>query len=326
MKILKITGTVLGVLLLVIIVLLTYVKTALPNVDAAPALTIEYTPERIAQGEYLATHVTVCMDCHSKRDWSKFSGPLVAGTTGQGGERFDQTVGMPGIYFSKNITPEGISRYTDGELFRIITTGVTKEGKALFPLMPFTYYGRMDPEDIYSIIAYVRSLKSIKNEVPESASDFPMNFIINTLPQKADPHKRPDTTDLITYGAYMTNASGCRECHTRIEKGQIIEEFAFSGGREFQMPDGSIIRSSNLTKDIKTGIGQWTEEQFIQRFKIYSDSSGKKISVRPGEFNSVMPWTMYAGMNRQDLRAIFAYLKTIKAIPNKVEKFTSTVN
>jgi len=316
----------LGVSLLVIIALLTYVKTALPNMDAAPSLTIEYTPERIAHGEYLANHVTVCMDCHSKRDWSKFSGPLVAGTTGQGGERFDQTVGMPGIYFSKNITPEGISRYTDGELFRIITTGVTKEGKALFPLMPFTYYGRMDPDDIYSIIAYVRSLKPIKNEVPESVSDFPMNFIINTLPKKADLHKRPDTTDLIAYGAYMTNASGCRECHTRIEKGQIIEELAYSGGREFQISKGLIVRSSNLTQDIGTGIGQWTEEQFIQRFKIYTDSSGKNISVRPGEFNSIMPWTMYAGMNRQDLRAIFAYLKTVKATPNKVEKFTSVVN
>jgi hypothetical protein len=62
------------------------------------------------------------MDCHSTRDWSKFSGPLVEGTLGQGGERFDQTVGMPGVVYSKNITPARIGDYTDGELFRLITT------------------------------------------------------------------------------------------------------------------------------------------------------------------------------------------------------------
>ncbi|MBS1682003.1 MAG: cytochrome C [Bacteroidetes bacterium] len=318
---LKFVGYAVAILVVAIAGLLIYLKTALPNLAKAEDLKIEYTPERVERGKYLAHHVSVCMDCHSTRDWSKFSGPLKPGTLGMGSERFDQNVGLPGVYYSKNITPEGISRYTDGELFRTITTGVSKEGKALFPLMPFTYYGRMDPDDIYSIIAYVRSLQPIKNEVPESVSDFPMNFIINTIPKKADPHPRPDTTDLLAYGAYMTNASGCRECHTRAEKGQIVEEFAFSGGREFKMPDGSMIRSSNLTQDPKTGIGKWTEEQFIQRFKIFADS-GAAVPVKPGEFNTIMPWTMYADMKKKDLAAIFTYLKTVKEISNEVEKFT----
>jgi hypothetical protein len=179
----------------------------------------------------------------------------------------------------------------------------------------------MDPDDIYSIIAYVRSLKSIKNDVPESVSDFPMSFIINTIPRKGDPHPRPDTTDVIAYGAYMVNAAACRECHTREEKGQIIEEFAFSGGREFTMPDGSVIRSSNLTPDSDMGLGKWTEQAFIQRFKIFADTIGTS-PVKPGEFNSIMPWTMYAKMKAKDLAAIFAYLKTVKAIPNEVNKFS----
>lgn len=320
-KTVKIIGYGLAVLVMIAAGLLIYVKAALPNVGEATSIKIEYTPERIERGRYLANHVSVCMDCHSKRDWSKFSGPPTEGTFGMGGERFDQTIGLPGVYYSKNITPTGITRYTDGELFRLITTGVSKEGKALFPLMPFSYYGRMAPDDIYSIIAYVRSLKPINNVVPESVSDFPMNFIINTIPHKADPHKRPDTTDLVAYGAYMINASGCRECHTRAEKGQIIEEFAFSGNRDFEMPDGSVIRSSNLTPDNETGLGKWTEEMFLSRFKNFADSASA-APVKPGEFNSIMPWTMYAKMNRQDLRAIFTYLKTVKAIPNEVEKFT----
>ncbi len=309
-------------LVIAVSVLLTYVKAALPDVGAAQDLKIDYTPEKIERGRYLAHSVTVCMDCHSKRDWTKFSGPLKEGTLGMGGERFDQNVGMPGIYYSKNITPEGISRYSDGELFRLITTGVSKEGKALFPLMPFSYYGRMDPDDIYSIIAYVRVLSPIKNEIADSKSDFPMNFIINTIPQKAEPQKRPDTTDVLAYGAYMINASACRECHTRVEKGQIIPELAFSGGREFRMPDGSTIRSSNITMDYETGIGKLTEAAFIQRFKIYADTSLSPISVAPGEFNSIMPWMMYAGMSRKDLGAIYAYLKSVKPVTNPVVNFS----
>jgi mono/diheme cytochrome c family protein len=116
---------------------LLYIKIAMPNVGSAPDIKIDATPERLALGEYLAYHVTVCIDCHSRRDWSRFSGPPAEGTIGMGGDLFDQKYGFPGTYYAKNITPSGISRYADGELFRVITTGVDKEGKALFPVMPF---------------------------------------------------------------------------------------------------------------------------------------------------------------------------------------------
>jgi mono/diheme cytochrome c family protein len=197
-KFLKIFSRVLLVLLVIVIGIVAYIKLALPNVGEAPNLTIEKTAARVARGEYLANHVTVCIDCHSTRDWSRFSGPITEGTLGKGGDLFDQKFGFPGAYYAKNITPEGISRYTDGELFRVITTGVTKEGRAMFPVMPYQYYGRMDEEDIYSIIAYIRSLQPIKNEVPESSSDFPMNIIINTIPTKASFTKMPAKTDVVT--------------------------------------------------------------------------------------------------------------------------------
>ncbi len=322
-KVFKILGIIVVILIVGVAALLTYVKTALPNVGAAEDIKIDYTPERLARGKYLANSVNVCMDCHSKRDWSKFSGPIVAGQLGQGGERFDQSVGMPGVIYSKNITPEGIARYSDGELFRLITTGVTKEGRAMFPLMPYPYYGKMDREDIYSVIAYVRSLAPVKNDVPDSQLDFPLNFIVNTIPHSATLQNKPDTTDMLAYGAYLTNASGCVECHTQVNKGQIISELAFGGGREFKFPDGSTVISSNITPDEQAGIGKWTKEDFIARFKIFADSSYTTPTVAPGEFNTIMPWTMYAGMTKTDLGAIYAYLRSVKPIPAKVEKFVS---
>lgn len=321
-KLLKYVGYFLAIIVFAIAGLLSYVKFALPDVGEAEDLKIDYTQERIERGRYLANTVSVCMDCHSKRDWSKFSGPITEGTLGMGGDRFDQSIGIPGVFYAKNITSSGISRYTDGELFRLITSGVTKEGRAMFPLMPYPYYGRMDKEDIYSIISYVRSIPNMDNNVPESEPDFPMNFIINTIPQKPVHEIKPEKTDLLAYGAYMTNAAGCAECHTQVDKGQIIEELKFGGGRNFKFPDGSIVISGNITPDQETGIGKWTEEMFIQRFKAYADSAYASPSVAIGEFNTVMPWTMYGQMEEGDLAAIYAYLRSVKPITNSVVKFT----
>jgi cytochrome c553 len=315
----------LGYLLLIIItaagILLSYVRFGLPNVGKAEVLQIEYTQERIEHGRYLANAVTLCMDCHAQRDWTKFSGPAIAGTLGAGGDVFDQRIGFPGKFYAKNITPIGIGQYTDGELYRVISTGVTKEGKALFPVMPYPYYAKMDPEDIYSIIAYIRSLEPVHNTVPESQADIPFNFIMNLIPKKAEPQKRPSKSDTIAYGAYITNAAGCIECHTNVKDGRIIPELAYSGGREFPFPDGSLVRSVNITPHV-TGIGTWTEEMFVQRFKQYTDSTNVLPEVKPGEFNTVMPWTMYGLLEEDDLKAIYAYLKTVKPIDNAVERFT----
>src|SRR5690242_2176395 len=109
----KINGFVVLAIVLLVAGMLTYVKTAFPNVGAAPELKIEKTTARIERGKYQANHVTVCIDCHSARDWGKFSGPPIVGTFGQGGEKFDQNLGFPGSYYARNITPAGIGNWTD---------------------------------------------------------------------------------------------------------------------------------------------------------------------------------------------------------------------
>jgi hypothetical protein len=104
-----------------------------------------------------------------------------------------------------------------------------------------------------------------------------------------------------------------------VNKGQIIPELAYAGGREFQMGNG-VVRSANITPDAETGLGNWTEDTFIARFKAYTDSVnvGK---LAPNQVNTIMPWAMYGGMDTTDLRAIYAYLKTIQPVKNKVEHF-----
>ena len=310
------------VVIAIMLLVLAYIKWALPNVGAAPDLKVEATPENIARGKYLANHVTICIYCHSTRDWSRFSGPPMEGTLGKGGDVFDQKFGFPGVYYAKNITPAGISSYTDGELFRIITTGVNKKNKAIFPVMPYHYYGKMDEADIKSIIAYIRTLTPIENKVPESVSDFPMNFIINTIPVKSSLTKLPPKRDVVNYGGYLVNAAACMDCHTPFEKGKLLLEGAFGGGREFPFPDGSKVVSANITPDATTGIGTWTEAMFLNKFHSRSDSATLSRKLLPGEFNSIMPWTMYGNMEDEDLKAIYAYLRSLKPISNTVVKYT----
>lgn len=320
-KLFKILGYLFGVVVLVVAGLLMYVSFALPNVGDAPDLKVEITPERVKRGEYLANHVTVCMDCHSTRDYSLFSGPLVPGTLGKGGEIFNQQMGFPGSFTSKNITPFGIKDWTDGEIFRAITTGVSRDGHAFFPVMPYPYYGTMDEDDVKSIIAYLRTLKPIENKPADSKADFPFNFILNTIPKKAELTKRPDTSNVLAYGKYMTTLTACVECHTPVEKGQIIADKMYSGGREFAMPSGLLI-TPNITFDKETGIGNWTKEAFITRFQAYGDSTYKPHKVGATDFQTIMPWTMYGGMTKQDLGAIYEYLKSLKPIKNAIpEKF-----
>ncbi|MEX0720424.1 MAG: c-type cytochrome [Balneolaceae bacterium] len=321
-KVLKIAGFILAGVLVLISGLLIYVKAFLPNAEPAPELTVELTSERIERGEYLAHSIMVCMDCHSERDFSLFSGPLVDGTLGKGGEEFNALMGFPGNFYARNITPYNMGDWTDGELFRAITTGVNKDGKALFPVMPYQSYGKIDKEDIYDIIAYIRTLDPIEHDLPESAPDFPMNFIINTIPAKAEFTKKPDTTDRVAYGKYLVTAAACNDCHTKMEQGAYVEGMEFAGDFEFMFPSGDVTRSANITPDTGTGIGAWTEEQFVNRFKVYADSSIALPAVQPGQFNSPMPWSMYATMKEEDLRAIYAYLQTVTPIENLVIRYT----
>jgi hypothetical protein len=94
----------------------------------------------------------------------------------------------------------------------------------------------------------------------------------------------------------------------------------FAGGREFKLPAGSIY-TANITPDLETGIGNWTKQQFVDRFKVYAVSAHNMPAVSDTDFQTIMPWTMYGGMKVQDLEAIYTYLRTVKPIKNQVVKF-----
>ncbi|ASU33837.1 c-type cytochrome [Mucilaginibacter xinganensis] len=307
-------------IVLTVVIAISYITLALPNVGEPDDIRVTLTNEKIARGEYLANHVSLCTDCHSQRDWSKFAGPIVDGRLGEGGELFDSKVDFPGSVHVPNITPFNLKEWTDGEIFRAITAGVRKDGSAIFPLMPWPSYSKMSREDIYAIIAYLRTLKPVEANYPKASYDFPLNILVHTFPKKAVPGINPSPADTIKYGAYLVNAAACMDCHTKNVKGKAVPGMDFAGGREFKIGNNTI-RSANITPDTETGIGRWTSASFLQRFKSFNDPA-KAATISETDFQTIMPWYDYSRITENDLKAMFAYLRTLKPISNKVIKFT----
>ena len=320
----RILGKIILVLLLLVVVVAAcgvgYLYLAYPNVPPASAFTIDPTPERLERGRYLAVNVSGCIACHSHRDFSYFAGPLTPGSEGKGGEVFP--LGSAGTLHARNITPALIGSWTDGELLRAVTSGVSRDGTPLFPLMPHPRFGQMDEEDVHAILAYTRSLAAIEGGVPERTLNFPMNLIVRTIPTAAAFKPRPSPSDKVAYGAYMVNAAVCADCHTPVDdRGQPVPGREFAGGFELTTGGGYRVRAANITPDADTGIGSWTEQQFIDKFTAFETPAGQALGDMEQRQNTQMPWTFYAGMTREDLSAIYAYLRTLKPVINRVNKF-----
>jgi cytochrome c2 len=289
------------------------------RIGPAPNLKVEITPARIERGKYLANHVAACMDCHSRRDYSKFAGPVLPGTFGAGGEVFDKKMGLPGTFYGKNITPHALGTWTDGEIYRAMTSGISRNGSVLLPMMPYLAYGKMEQEDVESIIAYLRTLPAVANEVPPAKPMAMVKPVLKKMVRKPEHQAMPSPQDTVAYGRYLVNAAGCYDCHTQRRMGMPIKNKGFAGGVSMQMPGGTV-NTANLTPDAETGLGNWTKEAFVARFKSYRPEVFNPLAVKEG-FNTVMPWTFYSGMSEADLGAMYTYLRTLRPIKHKVEKF-----
>src|SRR6185503_9437527 len=306
------------VILVVLILLaagaaLGYLFLRLPKVEPPSALKVAGTPEQVTRGAYLANHVTACLDCHSGHDKTRYANPVDDGTQGQGGETFGHADGFPGEIHIANITPAGLAQWSDGEVLRAMTSGISRDGHPLFPVMPYPVYASLSQSDAEAIVAYLRTLPARGKPAPPSTLDFPLNLIVRTMPKPAA--LRPDTPQPGSpdYGRYMATIAGCQFCHTPEDKGKQLPGMEFAGGHDF-----GFVKSANITPDELTGIGGWTKEAFISRFRTYAAGTP---ALAKGDNNTVMPWTLFVGMNDEDLGAIYDYLRTVKPVNHAVEKW-----
>lgn len=275
---------------------------------------------RIERGKYLVETVANCMHCHSQRDFTKFSGPLIEETKGMGGVAYPKF----GILYSSNITPDsatGIGAWTDDEIARAITQGIAKNGDTLFPIMPYYEYNKISREDVYSMVAYLRTLKPIVNRIPARKLKVPAGperglFTYAPIDSNGSPH----AGNTIETGKYLATISACISCHTpKTEEDHFIAGQFYAGGDKMGKKFGFTVSSPNITPDTATGIGNWTEQAFVSKFESFRDPS--TYNHDPGKHNTIMPWIMLSQMKEEDLKAVYAYLRTVKPVNNKIEKW-----
>ena len=106
-------------------------------------------------------------------------------------------------------------------------------------------------------------------------------------------------------GAYMLAAAGCVACHTVPKDGAFL-----AGGRELKTDFGSFF-TPNITPDPETGIGNWSDEDFIRAMK-------KGVSPDGGRYYPTFPYTSYTRMTRQDMLDLKAYLDAVPPVRNAV--------
>src|SRR5699024_10022287 len=96
------------------------------------------------------------------------------------------------------------------------------------------------------------------------------------------------------------------------ENGKYKEELAFVGGRTFILHTVGMVHSANITPSKETGIGKWSRDYFINYFKQFDIPADSLPGVPANQFNTAMPWSMYAGMTKEDLGAVYTYLNVFR--------------
>lgn len=281
-----------------------------------PITEVLITPDSamLAHGKYLAEGPAHCTHCHLSMDQLETaeSGNVIM----KGGFEF----GLPiGKWRSPNITPDletGIGRYTDGELYRMMRHNILPSGRATIDLMPFT---TMSEYDVKSIIAYLRTVAPVKNEVPTTEPNLLgkalLRFVIRPVTPDEAIAEKVEKDSSIVYGKYLAESvANCRGCHTKrdLKTGAYIGPF-YAGGLTFEPATETgmwTFNTPNLTSDPTTGImADWTEATFISRFK----ETGRLHKTSP------MPWGAFKQMDDVDLKAIYRFLKSLPPVENKIE-------
>ena len=271
---------------------------------------IERTQARLERGRYLAESVAGCFDCHSEVDYQARPSHPKPGMAG-GGQLFP-VEGMPLKLYCPNISPDpetGGGTWKDEEYFRALTRGIGHDGRTLFPMMPYMAFSKLPDEDVMSIIVYVRSIPPVHNVLPRTVYPEPIKQALQPLPPRP-PIPMLDLSEPVKRGAYLVMAAGCADCHTPTDpRGLPIPGLDFAGGMTMKGPWGEVA-PANLTQD-PSGIPYYSEAMFIEALRTGYQGARK--------LNTFMPWSFYRNMTDDDLKAIFAYLRTLKPVSHRTD-------
>jgi cytochrome c553 len=245
-------------------------------------------PAAISRGHHLAI-ISGCIDCH---------GQNLAGRV------FFESA-MIGRFVAPNITGgkggTGV-RFTDQDWVRAIRHGVRPDGKPLL-VMPSKQFYALSDADLGALIAYLKTIPAVDNELPASAVS-PMGRVlmltIKDLPllaaERIDHHAArppaPVAGVTVEYGKYL--AVRCTGCHGE----------ALTGGKiPGTPPDWP--PALNLTPYPGSAVAQWSEAQFIDTLRTGVTPRGNELDTR------YMPWKVLGQMTDDEMKAVWLYLRSL---------------
>jgi alcohol dehydrogenase (quinone), cytochrome c subunit len=256
-------------------------------------------------GEYLA-RAADCVACHSIPGGKAFAGGLKMGTP-------------LGAIYSTNITPDtetGIGSYTLADFERAVRQGIAKDGRHLYPAMPYPSYSKLSQTDVAVLYRFfmeqvppVRQANS-KNEIPTLLSfRWPLAIWNSFYLPSARYVAKPGHDAAWNRGAYLVQGAGhCGACHT--PRGIGVQEKALDESSPNYLSGAELDAwyAPSLRGDTRTGLGTWSKEDIVEFLKQGHNRIGTAFGSMTEAVNNS---TSY--LSDSDNNAIATYLKSLPA-------------
>ena len=262
---------------------------------AVAAVTLAAASSAFAQspaqrGDYLVNSILNCGGCHTPR------GPAGADKPFAGGNVFETPAFK---VFTSNLTPDketGLGNWTAVQIKNAIMKGNRPDGTVL-AVMPTGYYTVLTARDADAIVAYLRSLKPVKNQIP--APEYKVTLKPDLTPPPVSKIGRKARR-----GYYLATIGHCMECHSPREKGVPLAATEMGVGRhDFKGPWG-VSTSRNITSDKEKGLGAWSDAEIRRAITTGVGRTGDKLKPPMG-------YAAYAKMTDKDMSDLIAYLRTV---------------
>lgn len=283
-------------------------RRTVPLPALAPIAALDDTSHLIARGEYIVRDVAACGACHAADARHDPDGPLSGGTPFH-----DWRLGT---IRAANLTPDtatGLGTWSVAEIVRALRDGERKDGSLIAPVMPYEWLHGMSDRDALAVARYLRSLAPVRHAITDQPSlvfRLARSTVMAPLREERTPAPMPGPTAV--YGGYLArHVALCADCHTPRRglqsKPDLDRLFAGDAHPSKAFP----ANPANLTPDSATGIGRWSEEDFIRTLRTGVDPRGHRL-------DPFMPWREVGRMNEDDLRAIYRYLRTLPPVHDDV--------
>jgi len=298
MKVLKWIGIVLGslIVLILLVAVAMFAKSRLEfsrkySVQNAP-VAVRTDAASVERGRHLAT--ILCMECH---------------TADLGGDPHFFDGGPLGTAMAPNITggQGGLGgQLTDADFVRAIRYGIKPDGTSVF-IMPSADFRYLSDQDLGALIAHIRTVPPVDRQTPEPHAK--LSFIGNvmygagmfghllraeSIQQMGAVPPAPQPGVTADYGKYLVNINGCHDCHGA----------QLAGGKP---GDPSSPLAPNLTPGGE--LRAWSEADFIKALRTGVTPSGTQLR------ENFMPWKSKGQMTDDELKAVWAYIKSLPSLP-----------